>query len=441
VSRDISHISHISQPQGAAEWPELAPEAYHGPVGRWVLDLAPETEADPAAILVQTMVMVGSVVGRGPHQVVEADRHGCAEMVAIVGATATGRKGTSEGHARRLVGEVDPSWLGRVHSGLTSGEGLAWAVRDRVERDGEEIDPGEPDKRLMVVEPELGGVLSATKRDASMLSAGLRLAWDGRPISYMTTGRTGKPPVRATDAHVSLVGHVTADELRRLLTVADIRNGLGNRLLWVAARRQRLLPHGGRADRIDRRPAQRAIREAVEIARTSPRLRRSSDAEREWVTVYAELSAELPGLVGALIARAPAHTMRLSGVYALLDGSTTIEVEHLAAAVAVVRYSIATTRWLWGAASGDPVADTILDALRGRYPDGLTRTELSAELGRHEPSSRIGAALASLRGSGLAVVATEGTGGRPREVWYAPPATLAARENSEKCEESPGVAV
>jgi hypothetical protein len=66
---------------------------------------------------------------------------------------------------------------------------------------------------------------------------------------------------------------------------------------------------------------------------------------------------------------------------------------------------------------GDPIADTILAALR-QHP--LSRTDLRELFGRNVSSSRIAQALAILARSGLASVTNDrDTGGRPREVWHA----------------------
>ena len=60
-----------SEPPG---WPSsLAPEALHGIAGEFVRMIEPNTEADPAAILVQFLVAFGALVGRGPHFRVEGD--------------------------------------------------------------------------------------------------------------------------------------------------------------------------------------------------------------------------------------------------------------------------------------------------------------------------------------------------------------------------------
>ena len=95
-----------------------------------------------------------------------------------------------------------------------------WAVRDPTEQD-----PGAADKRLLVVEPEFASVLKQTMRDINTLSPVLRSAWDGRPLQLLT--RTA--PARATDTHISVIGHITAPELRRHATSIEIDNGFLNR--------------------------------------------------------------------------------------------------------------------------------------------------------------------------------------------------------------------
>lgn len=107
-------------------WPtSLGDAAYHGILGDLVKAIEPQTEADPAALLTQLLVMLGNVIGRTAHWCVEADTHYLNLNLALVGATGKGRKGTSASHARRVVDAVDPTWSdSRIQSGLSTGEGL-----------------------------------------------------------------------------------------------------------------------------------------------------------------------------------------------------------------------------------------------------------------------------------------------------------------------------
>ena len=77
-------------------WPNpLSEDAFHGLAGDVVRTLEPHTEADPAALLLQFLVAVGSVIDRGPHFRAEADRHALNLFVVLVGETSKARKGSS----------------------------------------------------------------------------------------------------------------------------------------------------------------------------------------------------------------------------------------------------------------------------------------------------------------------------------------------------------
>ncbi|HUO73416.1 MAG TPA: hypothetical protein VMU39_21785, partial [Solirubrobacteraceae bacterium] len=207
------HGNLLPAPPG---WPAPpGPAAYHGLLGEIVRRLEPETESDPVAILAQLLVGFGAAVGRGAYFQVEATRHHPQEFVLLVGETATARKGTSWDHARALIGTADQTLVSRILTGLASGEGLVWAVRDP-----NGSDPGVSDRRLLAFESEFASALKAASRDNSTLSATLRSAWDGRPLALLT--RTA--PARASDAAIAVVGHITAVELRHHLTALELAN-------------------------------------------------------------------------------------------------------------------------------------------------------------------------------------------------------------------------
>ena len=66
---------------------------------------------------------------------VEATKHHPNEFVLLVGDTAKARKGSSFDHVARLLTDAHPSFPARLTTGLSSGEGLIWAVRDPQEQD------------------------------------------------------------------------------------------------------------------------------------------------------------------------------------------------------------------------------------------------------------------------------------------------------------------
>ena len=394
-----------------AGWPAPpGPAAYHGLLGEIVRRLEPETEADPVAILAQLLVCFGAAVGRGAFFEVEATRHHPQEFLLLVGESATSRKGTSWDHARRLIATADATLAERILTGLISGEGLVWAVRDPTASD-----PGIPDRRLVAFEAEFASALKAATRDNSTLSATLRSAWDGRPLQLMT--RTA--PARSTDAHVTVVGHITAAELRHHLTALELANGLANRFLLICCRRTRLLPEGGASDPLHGTGLERVLGGAIEHARTAGRLTFDPSARELWHHAYVQLAhARQSGVAGAICARAEAHAIRLALIYALSDGERTIKTEHLQAALALWGYAARSASWTLQGATGDPLAEQIHAALKN-HPGGLTRSQISDLLQRNQPATAIQRALDALLLAGRARRTQIPTAGRPAELWSA----------------------
>ena len=257
-------------------------------------------------------------------------------------------------------------------------------------------------------------MLRVARRDGSTASVTIRQAWDRGDIQAMTKNS----PARATGAHVSIVGHITAEELRRELDVTDAANGFANRFLFVCARRSKALPEGGAMPEEQLQTLAVQVREALRFASVQPELRRDPSARNLWHEVYEELSDGKPGLVGAVTSRAEAQVMRIACVYALLDLSGQVRQEHLEAALSVWTYCAASARYIFGDATGDPVADEILQALRGSRR-GMTRTEIRDIFGRHKIAAHIERGLATLERMGLARHSAVPTGGKPAERWAA----------------------
>jgi hypothetical protein len=360
----------------------------------------------------------------------------------MVGATSKGRKGTSWARIRSLCSAVDEIWtLERVQSGLSTGEGLIWAVRDQIERrepirekgvvkDYQTviIDPGVSDKRLLAVEPEFASCLRVFDREGNTLSALIRQAWDTGALRVLTKNS----PAKATGAHISIIGHITRDELRRYLDATEAANGFANRFLWLCVRRSKALPEGGGeahfGDLVTR------LHAAIRCARQSDELKRDAEARTLWRKIYEDLSEGKPGLLGAVISRAEAQVMRLACLYALLDCSPEIRRVHLEAGLALWRYCEDSVRFIFGDSLGDPVADEILRALKEAGESGLTQTELNDLFSGNRHSGALARSLTSLLEAGHVVCRKEETGGRgrPTKRWFALGWATEKTEKTEK---------
>jgi hypothetical protein len=413
-------ISLISQP-----WPsEIKPDAFHGLAGELVELIEPHSEADPVALLASFLVGFGNLVGDSAHFVAEADRHPCRLFATLVGETSKGRKGTSWGHIRNCLRAIDPEW--NSLGGLSSGEGLIWAVRDPTEKQepmkekGESVsyqavkaDPGVVDKRLMVVEGEFARVLRVMGKEQNTLSPVLRIAWDSGNLEILNKNT----PAKATGAHVSLLCHITKEELTNRLGDTDIFNGFANRFLWFCVRRSKLLPEGGSLQPEDRLFIQERIREAVAFAREVGEIKKSESARELWAEVYPELSDGRSGLLGGVTNRAEAQVMRVSCIYALLDRSREVKREHLVAALSLWDYSFRSCQYIFDDKAAHKDTRKLLDKLDEVGPGGLTRTEIQSLFQRHKSKAEVDNMLNSLLEAGIAIPSTVETNGRSTEIW------------------------
>src|SRR4051812_12236520 len=288
------------------EFPVMAEEAFTGLAGDIVRMVEPHTESDRAGLLLSAHAFFGNCIGRGPHYRVESTEHGLNLFVLKIGDSSKARKGTGEGRVLSLFRSVDEDWATRrLHTGLSSGEGVIWEVRDQITKlvkDGkgasaamvEEVaDQGVSDKRLLVIESEFSGALRVMQREGNILSRVLRDAWDRGDLATMTKNS----PARATGAGISIIGHITAAELRECLDRTDMANGFANRFLFACVKRSKFLPFGGNLSELDVIAMAEKVRRAVSAARTIGRVGMSAATVRAWEAIYRDLSDERPGLL------------------------------------------------------------------------------------------------------------------------------------------------
>jgi hypothetical protein len=410
---ELDSVTTISYPT------PLGKAAYHGVAGKFVERVFPKSEADPVALLVQLLVAFGNLIGRCAYTVAGGADHFLNLYVAIVGQTSKSRKGGSWAHVKRLLELVEKDWVtGHIISSVSSGEGLIWRVRDPIYKtvngEAQVIDDGVVDKRLCLVTTELSELFTVMSRTGNTLSAVLRNAWDDENLAVVTKNSSAT----ATAALFSIIGHITLDEVRKLLTATESANGFGNRFAWPLVKRSKSLPEDGDLPALADIVTE--IQKAVQFARDTDEIIVRTDAARKlWAQVYPELSEGRPGLIGALTARAEALVMRLECIYALLDCSRFRDVPHLKAALEVWRYCDESTHIIFESGTGNKHADRILQALKVAGNTGLTKTDISYQLfNRNLPQFELDEALRLLHGLKLAYCTEEKTAGRAIERWF-----------------------
>jgi hypothetical protein len=393
--------------------PVAAPEIYAGILGDITHAAEPDTEADPVGILGSLLTMTGVAAGPNPHVQVGNDRHPLLVWTLLLGRTGSGRKGgatqTGTVYVRRAFGDDDyRAW---VTSGLSSGEGLIERLRDGNGKD----DQGVADKRLIVVETEFGTVMARAARDGSTLAEVCRQAWNGEPLSVLNRKR-----LAASWSHVGIIGHAAPRDFLRRLAAADLAAGTYNRYLPLYVERSKRLPIPRGADPAQVTDLGGRLRDAISEARKKTRVQLGGEATGLWCDeLYDELTAadDEEMAWAEFTRRAAPYCLRIGGLYAVLDGRDRISEADLTAAAALVRYSIASARYVLGDLLRDPRLERLVREVTAAGETGLTRTQISGLFGRHVSGDVLDALLDELLSrDGYEVIEVQ-SGGRPARAY------------------------
>ena len=362
-------------------WPEpIREEAFHGLAGQVVKRLAPEVEADSVSLLANFLCMAGVLFGREAWAQVGATRHYPFEFMTLIGDSSRARKGTGTNLVLSVVERVEEDFQkDRVLSGLSTGEGLIKALQDK---DGSIRGRG-----FLVKLGEFSSLLEVMKRESNTMSSALRQAWDGERLQVLTR----KEPLDADNVSLAVIAHITQTELLNKLTSTDRVNGFANRFLLICTKRDKYLPKGGGVPETSDLVV--AIHKALEAAKDRGAVARNGEAEDLWAREYRRLTEGGESLKDALCARAEAHVLRLSLLYALLDSSAEICPEHVRAAIAFWDYCERSVEHIFGAKSGDSEGDKLVSAAS---EGSMTKTDVIRLFGGNKTAEWCDAKVASL---------------------------------------------
>jgi len=358
---------------------ELSPEALPDWIENFVTLACRDSEAHPAAVLI-TLLLRFAAECEGPYVMIGDAKHRARTFAVIVGDSSRARKGTSSKPVIKLFSKLEDS--ARYSPGpLSTGQGLIYAVRDPMydidKKTGEEIiiDPGVTDKRLFLHEEEFQPALASTRREGNILSAIVRGFYDDGNAEPMT--KTTR--IKATKAHVVILGHITRAELK-LMSQVQMYNGFANRFLWIHAQRQKLVALPKPIPKEELEKYRRIIANRVKEARKLRAVGFTKQAKSFWQEIYRSLSDEYPGPVGAVTSRIETHTIRLALIYALAMNKKVISLSALKAALALVTYAQQTAMTLFSEHVVDVKRAKILQALRTAPEHQMTKTEISRDV-------------------------------------------------------------
>ena len=358
-----------------------------------------ESEANPVAVGLNVLEYFSAMVGRDVYLPIADTFHHARIFGCHVGRTSEGRKGDALGIIKRIhaqIGMKHPaSLLGQIHGGgLSTPEGLIRLIHDGFGT-GKNCEPAISDKRLLIEEPEFGSTLVKLKRPGNTLSAALRIVWDGGTLAPAVK----HAKISATDPHIAIAAAITPRDLRDLLGSREIANGFVNRFLIVWAERSRLvaLPKPLSAELLAEladRVAQAMVFAKGEYpdpekGKNSRAMTLSAEAEVRYEALYlTELNTpEISPIWNDLLQRRAPMLLRLAMLFALTDESLQIEVHHLEAALAWVRYWERAVRFIF--AQHDDLKRATLTDLRAEKLVGYLQQHAGQSVSRSDIADKV----------------------------------------------------
>lgn len=331
------------------------PACLYGLVGEVARAGSDSTEANPYAIAANFMAYLSCAVGRGPYLPIGNTWHHARLFVLHVGRSGRGRKGDAVSLITRLdaaLRQLNERAAPQVHrGGLSSREGLVSLMHDGYRRGKEEVPPIE-DKRLWVVESEFANVLHQSRREGNTLSAALRDCWDGTSLKPATKSNR----LYASHPHLALTGAITPTELLGLMTARDLTNGFANRFLMIWAERHRILPFPQATPQVTVNILADRVMRVLEFARADRvvehdhlRIELSRPAQALYARLYHEELNDASGgeRITALLERRAPMLLRMAMLFALSDLQARVDVHHVEAAMAWIRYAADSVKYIF----------------------------------------------------------------------------------------------
>lgn len=390
--------------------PRPSEDCLHGLIGDVAHAGSSTTEANPFAIAANFIAFMGCAVGRGPFMSVGNTWHHARQFTLHIGRSGRGRKGDATSLVSRIehaLRSLNADATPQVHrGGLSSREGLVYLIHDGYTEGKNEVE-AIIDKRLMVIESEFANILMQSKRDGNTLSSALRDCWDG--VSLKPATKTSR--LWATDPHVCLAAAITPGELHSLMASRELTNGFANRFMmfWAEKTKSMAFPAATPKEDVDALAAR--VLEVLEfcnatrwVDKDTMRVSLSPDARKRYEGLYhTELNDNSAGeRITALIERRAPMLLRLAMLFALCDLMDEVQLVHINAALAWVRYSVDSVKFIFASAADEAVvaetndtAQKIVDYLNDKKQ--ATRKELTVNCFQgHTAKSRIDSALDEL---------------------------------------------
>ncbi|HIF9109020.1 TPA: DUF3987 domain-containing protein [Photobacterium damselae] len=288
----------------------------------------------------------------------------------------------------------------RVFSGgLSTGEGIAYELRDGIVGDNKEASQGVEDKRLLVKEHEFYNVMVKCNTTGSILSGTIRKVFDGESLEPMT--KTDR--IKCTKPDVCILGQITPEELMAKLDSVAISNGFLNRFPIFSGTAPIYQPIPQTIEKEQLQKHAKKLNEVMRWCHESPRVITMSDCYKElWCEKYSDLKqiGANDSIEKSLMTRAPHYATMYAMLFAALDMTTVVTANHLTASLAWIEYWHESVRYIFGTEAAAYKAEQtnlqavevlkkIKELIANNNDKPITRTPLQQALGKKYTSKQL----------------------------------------------------
>ncbi|EPB6518397.1 DUF3987 domain-containing protein [Vibrio parahaemolyticus] len=341
--------------------PKLRSEGYYGPLSKMSIDLTDGTEAKREFLANNIMIGIAAAIPASYITLPFAAGNTVIRLFSLQVLPTGCGKGVSGKQADALFNEAKrqlgdnivsaqsglPVYARVFSGGLSTGEGIAYELRDSITNDNGESQQGVDDKRLLVTEPEFYNVIVKCLAPTSILSSSIRKTFDGDSLEPMTK----KDRVRCTNPDICILGQITPEELVAKLDSVSISNGFINRFPIFSGTPPvyQPIPKVTEAEILQKHA--KKLNEIMHWCHESPKVLTMSDCYKElWYEKYSDLKqiGASGSIEQSLMTRAPHYATMFSMLFAVLDMTTVLTANHLKASLAWIDYWHESVRYVFG---------------------------------------------------------------------------------------------
>ncbi|HCG6382282.1 TPA: DUF3987 domain-containing protein [Vibrio parahaemolyticus] len=413
ITAPVVETSKVKESELVPIPPKLRQEGYYGCLSEMSKDLTENTEANRSFVANNIMMAIAAGTPSAnvvmPFGAINTELRMFSLQVLPSGCG----KGVSEKQTKAMFTEaiqllnnniVSPQsglpLYARVFSGgLSTGEGIAYELRDSIVNENGDEEQGIEDKRLLVLEPEFINVLVKSNVPGSILSSTVRKIFDADSLEPMT--KTNR--VKCTNPDVCIIGQITPEELVKKLDSVSISNGLANRFPIFSGTQPIYQPIPKVIEKEKLQKHAKKLNEVMHWCHSSPKILTMSDCYEElWREKYCDLKqiGASGSIEKSLMTRAPHYASMYAMLFATLDMTTVVTANHLTASLAWIDYWHESVRYIFGTEAAAykaektnleafEVLNKIKELVATNNGQPITRTPLQQALGKKYTSKQL----------------------------------------------------